>query len=394
MAEPLYVVTPLFAPEPVGTSHYVADLVRGLWDHGEHVQVITNQPYYPSFVRFPGYGRHTRRDDFEGVPVRRLPTIVPRGGRPAWRAASELNFLVQVFLLVAFRRVPRSSRVLAVSPGSAFAVLAGALLTRRSGRCVAIVHDVQADLAATTGAGGTVVSQIVKVERFALNRAAEVTVLSEGMARTLEGQGVVVPISVEPLWPTVGPSAVAAEANLVLYSGNLGKKQGLPLLLDVAERLRTLQPQARILIRGEGSQRTELEREVVERGLTNVTFENLVPESELADSLSRAAVHVVPQLPEGAAAAMPSKIYNVLAVGRPIVASAAENSGIRELARSVEAVRCVPPDDPDAFAMAIRELLNDPVERDRMGRAAIEHTERHRSRHAAAGSYLRRLQPS
>jgi colanic acid biosynthesis glycosyl transferase WcaI len=391
MTDPLYVVTPLFAPERVGTPHYISDLVRALRDEGQLVRVITNQPYYPSFVRFSGYGRQTRSDTFEGVAVRRLPTIVPRDGRPLWRAISELNFLLQVCSLVALGRIPRSSRVLAVSPGSALAVLAGAILTRRSGRCVAIVHDIQSELAATTGANRILRSSVARMERLSLNQANEITVLSEGMANSLAAQGVRTPISVEPLWATVGTSPVAADENLVLYSGNLGRKQGLPLLLDVAEKLRVLQPRAQVLIRGQGSQRAALEREVTERGLTNVRFADLVPEPELADSLARAAVHVVPQLADGATAAMPSKIYNVLAVGRPVVASAAEKSGIRELARSVEAVRCVPPDDARALAIAIDALLRDPQERERMGYAAMEYIAQHRSRRSAATSYLQRL---
>jgi colanic acid biosynthesis glycosyl transferase WcaI len=393
-AEPLLVVTPTFAPEKVGTPHYIADLVRGFRAKGELVEVVTNQPYYPAFERFPGYGRATRRDAFDDVPIRRLATIVPKGGNPLWRGISELNFLLQALALLASCRQRRRSRVLAVSPGTPFTVITAVLLTRRRGRCVAVVHDIQAGLASASGAPAALVWVLSRLEVWALNQTDEVTVLSSGMAESLQSAGVRVPVEIEPLWATVTATDVQADPDLVLYSGNLGRKQGVALLIEVADLLATLRPTTRMLIRGQGSERIQLERDVLARGLSNVTFADLVEEADLALSLGEAAVHLVPQLPEGAASAMPSKIYNILAVGRPVVAAAAEDSGIRALSLDVDAIRCVYPGDAETFAKTVVSLLNDPIKRESVGVAAELYVDCHRSRWNASQSYLSRLTDS
>ena len=387
------VVTPTFAPEAVGTPHYVGDLVEGMVASGVDVQVVTQQPYYPRFERFDGYGRATRRDTACGASVFRVPTIVPKEGRALWRAASEVNLLLQVLLAVLSGRVARSTHVLAVSPGVPFAVLAGALVRRRGGRLVVVVHDVQFGLAAVAvrWAGSWVGRLARAVEVWALGRADHLTVLSDGMGAALVAAGVRAPVTVVPLWPTVPVDDAAPEApGTVLYSGNLGAKQGVGLLLEVAERLAREAPSARLVIRGQGAERSSLERRAAELG--NVELEDLVPAEELATALAAGAVHVVPQLDEGAAFAVPSKVFNILAVGRPVVVTASEGTTLAGFSASVSAVRRVPPGDAGAVASEVVALLRDDDLRHELGRQARDWMRRHATRDVAVATTMRLLE--
>lgn len=393
MADEVLVVTPTFYPESVGTPLYVTDLVRGLLEHGTPCRVVTGQPYYPAFRRFPGYGRRTRADDVEGIPVVRMPTVVPRRGAAAWRAISEVNFLLQVLVRIAIGRLRRAPTVLAVSPGVPVAVLAGAALRRRGGRLVAVVHDVQFGLVRTTG--GPVARRLARAARHfevrALQRADAVTVLSPATRDALVDAGVTVPLHVVPLWPTVETDEFEADPDTVLYSGNLGRKQGVGVLLDVAEGLGVAAPRARLVIRGEGPEGGSLRAEASRRGLGNVVFEPLVPAEELAHALARAAVHIVPQLPEGAAFAVPSKIFNILAAGRPVVATAAPTSTVGLLASEVDAVRTVPPGDVEALVAEIAALLADTSDRRRVGEAGKRWVYQTHGRDRALRAYLQLL---
>ena len=92
------VLSPTFHPEKVGTPHYATDMVREMSRQGHRPQVVTNQPYYPAFERFEGYVRRTRRDELDGIPLRRLPTIVPPNGSRAGRIVADLNLLLQVLV--------------------------------------------------------------------------------------------------------------------------------------------------------------------------------------------------------------------------------------------------------------------------------------------------------
>lgn len=392
---PVVVVTPTFHPEKIGTPHYVSDLVREFARRGVPLEVVTSQPFYPGFQRFDGYGRHTRFDEFERAPVYRVPTIVPRNGGSVWRLLTEVNFLLQVALAVLSGRVHRRRRVLAVSPGSPLVVLAAKLLTRSGGRCIVVVHDVAFGLApATFGRLGQVIARLIRVvEVAALNGARVVVVLSPRMGRRLRDAGVKTAISVVPLWPTIektDPEPLEA-ANRVLYSGNLGRKQGVHVLLELAEELARQAPEAELVIRGEGSQRAALVREVRAKGLTNVRLDHLVPGSELAMSLAEAAVHVVPQLPAGSEYAVPSKIYNILAVERPMVAIAEPDSPLGEMAAEIPAMRLVAPGDVGSFAAEVVRLLRDPDERRRIGVAGRQAMQSRFSRTEAAERILELL---
>lgn len=359
----MLIVTPTFHPEPVGTPHYVTDFVRHLAASGPPVRVVTNQPYYPGFRRYPGYGRAQRHDTFGSVPVYRLPTIVPNAGRRLSRLVSEANMLFQVIVAVMLRRLERAHSVVAVSPGSPAAILAGRFLRLPAGRLVVMVHDIGFGLANTTGGllGRLLAGSIRRVEVWGLNRADRVTVLSDHMGATLRSAGVVSPIETVGLWPTVGRAKVTPEA-VVLYSGNLGRKQGVHRLLDLAANIRSQAPESRVVIRGEGSQRKRLIETTRARGLENVTFEDFVPAADLATSLAAARVHVVPQSPEGAEYAVPSKIVNVLAAGRPVIVTAHPDSPIGQLSGLCGAVILVDPADDRALADEVLRIMSLPDE--------------------------------
>jgi colanic acid biosynthesis glycosyl transferase WcaI len=148
-------------------------------------------------------------------------------------------------------------------------------------------------------------------------------------------------------------------ARTLLYSGNLGRKQGLSQLLDLAEVLRAKRPDLHIVIRGTGNQAQLIAAEATRRGLENVEFKPLVSPEELSDSLAEGDIHLVPQDPNAADFALPSKIFGIMASARPFIATAAEQSTLWQLQRESQAFVCVPPHDAQAFAEAVIRLAND-----------------------------------
>lgn len=391
MAE-ILVMSPTFHPEKVGTPVYATDLVRGLSDAGHDVRVVTNQPYYPSFRRFEGYDRSRRRDVVDGVPIHRLPTIVPPRGRPIWRAVSEFNMLVQLVIALLTRRIARSRHVVVISPGVPLVAVAGRLLRRRGGRLLAIIHDLQFGLARASGAPSSLARLVRRTEVGALGLADVVAPISEEMAAQLRGAGLRREVNVVGLWTTIRPTGRAPEPNLVMYSGNLGRKQGVEVLLEVAEHVGHLRPDVRLVIRGDGSERAALIRRSQQLGLANVAFEDFVSTSELAASLESAPVHLVPQLPEAADHTVPSKVFNVLAVGRRVLAMTPVDSTLARLATSVEGLHTVAAHDAAGAAHRIIELLDESASgtggaADRISRAAQQQF----GRSHALREYLRML---
>jgi colanic acid biosynthesis glycosyl transferase WcaI len=171
---------------------------------------------------------------------------------------------------------------------------------------------------------------------------------------------------------------------VVMYAGNVGFSQSLDLVLAAATSF-VDDPSVVFVINGGGSARPALEQQAA--GLANVRFVDMQPKSRLPELLAAADVHVVPLKRGLARSSVPSKMYSILAAGRPIVASVDPGT---EVARTVEeagAGLSVVPDDVEAFAKAVRRLVEAPAEAAEMGAAGRRWVEHWASPAAVAAAY-------
>lgn len=356
----LRIVTPTFFPEPIGTPHYALQLVRWVRRQGWTVDVVTANPYYPRFELYDGYDGGWRTEVLDDdVPVRRLRTLVPKEGRPLWRAAADLNLLAQGAAARLLGRIRPAALTLAISPGTPLVVPMARMLTARSGRVVCWVHDLQGGLARALGSPSSLARVIDGSERRLMSLADEVLALSDGMASRLRAIGVTQPIEVLPLWSTLPPddgSPVVRRAE-VQYSGNLGRKQGCDQLLDLAERLHAIRPLTRVLIRADAVARRPLEVEAASRGIDNITFEDLAPHERLRQALQEADVYVVPQLAGVGDSVVPSKVVNALAAGCRVVAASEPGTELVAMAAHTDMLTITPAGDVGELTRAVLGLL-------------------------------------
>jgi colanic acid biosynthesis glycosyl transferase WcaI len=159
---------------------------------------------------------------------------------------------------------------------------------------------------------------------------------------------------------------IPQEAFLASYSGNLGRKQGLEVLLDAAGTLacgqRQESPPVVILIAGDGVMRPALEARLREHPLPNVRILPLLPEADYREMLAASDVCLITQAKATGRFFLPSKLLPILAAGRPVVALADETS---ELARAVHEGAfgvVVPSGDAEGLARTLRGLATSPGE--------------------------------
>jgi len=381
-APAILLVTQYYRPELVGSGPYCGDLAEWLQASGSPVTVLAGMPHYPDHVVFPAYRCNPpQREIVSGVEVLRLRNWIPRRSSAALRILSEAHFLLAGLLALATGRVPRRSVVVSLCP-SILTVALGAV-ARRGGRHIAVVHDIQSGLARGLGMVGShaLVAVMRWCERVALNRTDLVVVLDRAMRDELRLNGVVVPIEVMPIWVDTDrllpvPSARRA-APVLLYSGNFGRKQGLHQLVALAERLQRERPEVAIVLRGEGGARDALAASILAAGLTNVRFAGLLPAERLGKGLAEGDIHLVPQDPDAAAFAVPSKVFNIMAVGRPFVATALPGSPLWRMMEDSGAFLCVPPNDARALAEAALRLVDDPALAAKLGACGRQFVERH-----------------
>ena len=386
--EPVLFVTQHYTPEVIGSAPYCADLAEGLVRRGRTVTVLAGLPHYPDPAEFEVFTADPpRRQNLTGVTVERLHSWLPKRRSALLRVAGELAFMFTGLFALLRGRVKRHDVVISLCP-SIFAVLLGMMATVRGGRHVAMVHDVQSGLAQSLGIVrfALLVRLMQLAERFILNRVDLIMVLSSEMAATLRSLGVTQPIEILPIWVDVDAihprPAPAGQAPTILYSGNFGRKQGLDQVIALAAELSEKRPDVRLLLRGSGGERAAVMAEVAARGLTNVEFEGLVPREQLGEALAAGMLHLVPQKPDGADFAVPSKIYNIMAAGRCFVTTALPGSALWNLQALTRAFVCVPPQDTAALTQAVLDLLDDPARCRAMAVLGRAYIEQHHARDA------------
>lgn len=390
-------VTQYYRPELIGSAPFSADIAEWLVESGRKVTVLTGLPHYPAAEVFPEYRRgRSISETFNGVLVERLGAWIPRRRSAAFRMLGEAWFLMNGAFALATGRVARHAVVLSLCP-SILSVALGAMARLRNGRSVAIVHDIQSGLASGLGmvGGGWLARLMRSCERMVLNRADLVVVLSSEMADELRRIGVTAPIDVVPIWvdtDQIQPMAPNEGGPItVLYSGNLGKKQGLGQVIDLAETLQARRPDIRIVLRGNGNQATAISAEIEQRGLSNISLTELLPDGGLSEGLAVGDIHLVPLNPDAASFVVPSKTFNIMAAGRPFIATALPGSLLWRLRHRCGAFLCVPPNDAAAFADAVIQLADDAGLRAELGARGRQFVERHLAKRKVLGDFLTRL---
>ena len=174
----------------------------------------------------------------------------------------------------------------------------------------------------------------------------------------------------------------------MLYSGAHGISHALTRLADAADRLRD--ERVHFAFVGEGAAKDELRARVAELGLGNVTMLPSVRSDEMPALVAAADICLVPlrNVPLFSTF-IPSKMFEYMAAGRPIVASVrGEAAEILHRAGSV----VVEPEDADAIAEALRKLAGDPALRAEIGRDQRRFVAEHFDRRVLAGTYHRILE--
>lgn len=369
-----------FAPEPTGIGKFTGEMAAWLAGRGHQLRVVTAPPYYPEWRIGAGYSswfwRHERMGD---IDVYRCPLYVPGRPRGFSRLTHLLSFAasskpVALFQALAFR----PDVVIAIAP--ALVSVPGSWLAARVSGAKAFLHiqDFEIDAAFALGivSGGGVRSLALALESWLLRRFDRVSSITPAMVGRLAEKGVAPEhrllfanwVDTTTIHPA--PSTLRTQLNLpagaivALYSGNMGEKQGVETLADVARALAGTQ--VHLLLAGAGAAAGRLARAT--SGMAQVHWLPLQPVEKLNDLLNAADLHLLPQRPDAADLVMPSKLAFMLASGKPVVAGAAAGTA---LARAIEGCGiAVAPGDAKAMAVAISELATDAPRRLQLGEMA------------------------
>lgn len=395
-----------YAPEIISIAVYSTGLAEYLARNGHQVEVVTAVPYFPAWRVFDGWRglRWRRETPAPGLRVTHCPIYVPAKPSGAKRILHYATFALSalpIALMAAIRRPP--DVVFVVAPSLVSAPV-GLIAARLSGAKTWLhVQDFEVEAAFATGLlrGDSRIGRLaVAFESWVLRRFDRVSSISGPMVARAESKGVAAPRTFELRnWADLGrvkpqttPSPLRAEMGITtpyvaLYSGNLANKQGLDIIPAIARAL-AHRDDLTFVVCGDGPMRAQLV--AAAEGLANVRFFPLQPVEKLNDLMALADVHLLPQIAGAADLMLPSKLTNMLASGRPVVATADQGTALWDEVQGVGLL--TPPGDHVAAAAAIERLLSDDALRAQMGQAARQRALENWDMTAILGRFQRELE--
>jgi colanic acid biosynthesis glycosyl transferase WcaI len=368
-----------YHPELTGIGKYTGEMCAWLAAQGHQVEVITAMPYYPQWKIDDQYvDKKWFTETVQQVKVRRSPLFVSQKVNSKNRIIHEFSFLLSSKLHWIASLFRKYDVVISIYPPLIVGVFP--LLYRLIHRKPWVFHiqDLQVDAAKELGMikNKFILNTLFRIEKFFLRKSTRISSISPGMKKKILNKGfpeskyLNLPNWVDTVF--IRPMPVeqslrsrlgfGLEEKIVLYSGNLGEKQGLEIIIQAAELLQNI-GNLRIVIAGEGAAKRRLEELTKNKQLKNIYFMSLMPYQDLPAFLNMADIHLVLQKKEASDLVLPSKLCSILSVGGVSVVSALEDTTLYNLVKDNNLGMVIEPESATALANAINELIDSsPIE--------------------------------
>lgn len=330
----------VFYPDEVATSQYASDLAAALAAEGHDVTVLCSARGYDDPSR-----RFRSREEWSGVKIVRIASS-SFGKGAKWRRAVDFAS----FMMACVCRLPRLGRfdvIVALTTPPLISALGASWKLLSGGRLVSWIMDMNPDEAIAAGwldASSKTARLLLAIQDFSLCHSDTVVVLDSFMRQRLIGHGTdSEKIAVVPLWSQddfvyfddrgrQNFRRLQGWENkfVVMYSGNHSPCHPLDTLLEAAHQLREREDIVFAFVGG-GSEYRKIQARSTAEGWRNIVCLPYQSREALAASLSAADLHAVVMGEAFVGIVSPSKIYNILAVGAPVLYIGPAQSHVTEL---------------------------------------------------------------
>jgi colanic acid biosynthesis glycosyl transferase WcaI len=391
-----------FPPEPGAPAARVSELSRAWAGAGHEVTVLTALPHHPTGIVPPEYrGRALVRESFHGVEVLRTWIYAAANKGRVRRSLAYASYALSAVVWGQMHtRAP--DVVVATSPQ---------LLCAWAGRVAAMAHavpfvfevrDLWPESIVAVGAlraGHPVVRGLTVVEERLYAGARAIVVVTEAFRKRLLERGqpgdkihvVKNGVDLRRFTPAARETALRSQLGwddkfVVGYVGTHGMAHGLDAVLDVAKRLAS-RGDIRFLFVGEGAERARLEARAKQERIDNARFLGVLPRDRMTEVYATLDLALVTlRKTELFTTVIPSKIFEIAAMARPVVISV--DGEARSIVEASGGGVFVPPEDVERMSEAILRFADDPAMRERMGRAGRTYVVREFDREQLARRYL------
>ena len=367
-----------YLPEFGSAPILMNELAEYLSDGGHDVEVMTTIPRPPHHK--PYRGKLYVRENDNGFPVKRVLTnfTVHHIGRLVAWSIYTLASMINLF------RVRRGDVLFLRLPPLQLGITGVLAAKWKKAKILLNVQDIHPDLSIQSGLlrNPRMIKWALGFEKWIYDHSKDILVISDGFKKNLVDKGVdpdkvkIIPnwVDTDFLKPLPKDNPLARRLGVdhkfvVMYSGTISISS-ISTLENILESARQLQndQDIRFLIVGEGFKKEQLVSKGRSMDLKNVTFLSFQPYADLPALLASSDVLLVPLDKEKSLLSVPSKLYNFMAAGRPVMGLAHESSEVRSLISETGCGVCVSPEDVDEISSTFRKLKDSPKERSRMGR--------------------------
>ncbi len=359
-----------YFPELTGIGKFTGEMSEWFVKKGCKVTVITSNPYYPEWKVHKEYKNWFSINKLNGVEVLRCPIYVPKKISGFSRIIHEISFIISssfYWIGLLFRKP--FDVVICIAPPFHTSFF-GKLYTKfRGGLLICHIQDLQVDAAKDLQIlnNQILLRILVNLERFLLKKVDVISTISEGMITKIKNKNINKDVWLFPNWvdteyikPLTKEDSlkeefgISEESTIVLYSGNLGEKQGLNIIIEAA-RLLSSNENLKILICGDGPYKKKLEQAIKTYKLDNVILRNLQPYEKLSQLLNTADIHLILQKKAASDLVLPSKLSGIVSAGGFSIVTAEPETTLFELVEKFKFGITIEPENVTELVNAIEE---------------------------------------
>lgn len=360
-----------FKPDLIGIGKYTGEMTDWLFNRGHKIRVITAPSYYPEWKLKQRFLWYKKEDN--PYLIWRCPIYVPSQPKGFTRLLHLLSFaLSSVPILIKYLSW-KPEYIISIEPP--FFTTPFTLLYSKLTKSKSILHiqDLEIDAAYSLNIlkKGFFYKIIKKIEKFILNRFDIISTISPAMKMEILQKGVrkdtvhILPnwADTENIHPTINNKylrnrlSIKLKQKIILYSGNIGKKQNLKSIINIAEKMQTDDNGCIFLMVGDGASKKRLVEDVKNRNINNIVFLPLQPLEDLGALLTMADIHLVTQDKNISDYVLPSKLTNILSVGGVSIISANPETQLSQLVKKHGLGYLIKPDSESELYAAINHLL-------------------------------------
>lgn len=382
-----------FKPDLIGIGKYTGEMADWLHKNKYNIRVITAPHFYPEWK----LDKNVSGFNYSNTPylVCRCPIYVPSKPRSMTRLLHFLSFAITSIPILLRNLSWKPDIIIAIEPPFFIAPLT--LFFSKLSKVKSILHiqDLEIDAAYSLNIlkKGILHKIIFKIEKFILNRFDTITTISSGMEKVLIEKGIdKSKIHIFPNWTDIENIHPQIDNNylkkrlkidnnekIILYAGNMGEKQNLEIILNVADQIQQKKINCTFIMVGEGSSKTRLINYSKKLSLNNIQFLPLLPSNDLGALLTLADIHLITQNKNISDYVLPSKLTNILSAGGVSIIAANSDTELSNLVYKHGIGYLIKPNSEDELLKAIITLLNNRLLREKISKNARKYAERYLS---------------